>query len=238
MGEGSVCHCRVLAMHSKRCKIGLLFWKDWKVGTRLCCWIMFITKREWSFSSQTAILVSISIFWGWYYNCAWRFCKSFNFGVPLFWTTLNLVIDHIEACPLGFWSATQEKRILRFIHQRTISRPSLRVPSSCSAALITCQQNNNLDCHQTADNKTFDLSFQNSAGRIVLEADGSLCDISQLGHCPEKKQGKHLQPEHWLLLLHSLQNHILKYTNYFWRTIFPNDPRWLRNGPRSGWGDF
>lgn len=75
-----------------------------------------------------------------------------------------------------------------------------------SAAVIMLMQNNNLDCHQTAGNQTFDLSFQRSDGGIDLEADGCLCDISQFGHeldCPEKKQAKHVhaQPHHWLQLL-------------------------------------
>lgn len=72
-------------------KIGIFSWKDWKVGTTPCCWIMVLTKREWNYSSHIAVPVSISIyiFSGWYHNCAWRFCRSFNVRCASF-------LDHTE----------------------------------------------------------------------------------------------------------------------------------------------
>lgn len=137
--------------------------------------------------------------------------------VPLFWTTLGLVLgDHNEAGSLGFWSAHKEKRILRL---------------SSSAAVITHQQNNNLDCHRIADDQTFDLSFQSSAGRIDLEADGYLCDISQFGHgldCPEKNQIKHVQAPASALAAaaaHPSNSHFKIYKLPLNLRILSNDPR-------------
>lgn len=166
--------------------------------------MMFITKWEWSYSSWTAFPVSISIFLADIIVVPGGSEDLSTSDVPLFWTTLGLVLgDHNEAGSLGFWSAHKEKRILRL---------------SSSAAVITHQQNNNLDCHRTADDQTFDLSFQSSAGRIDLEADGYLCNISQFGHETAQRRIKsnmfRPQPQHWLQLLHTLQIHILKYTNY------------------------
>lgn len=209
----------VLAMLSKCCKIKTFFWKDWKAGTTSCRWIMFITKQEWSYTSRTAFSVSISIFFfflsvsdigivpGGSADCS-------TSDVPLFWTTLSLGIrDRNEAGSLGFWSAYQEKRILRFIYQPTISQALIQ-------GTILSLRRKTIIWIATKLPITRPLIYRSKIqlGELIWKQI-AVCDISQLGYeldCPKRNQVKHVQaqPQHWLQLLHTLQIHILKYTNY------------------------
>lgn len=134
--------------------------------------------------------------------------------VPLFWTTLSLGIrDHNEAGSLGFWSAYQEKRILRFIYQPTISQALIQ------GAILSLRRKT-IIWIATKLPITRPLIYRSKIqlGELIWKQI-AVCDISQLGYeldCPKRNQVKHVQaqPQHWLQLLHTLQIHILKYTNY------------------------